>query len=168
MKNGEFGHNPGSTPEAVRDSLIVAAEFRLAEAFRKQKEEAYSVFFQQGTDPDTGEYIVWYRLGEEPYLDKPGIELIDVGVVMDRAEDNRAELYSFNFVSSEPHFYVKRPYVDKRPLLISARNSLQVTKPRRHRSRRGMSATPISDLYRKLWDYDLRQIKVRTESETDS
>lgn len=150
------------------DHLVMAAETRLGEAFHKQANDPYALWYEHGTDPNTNEYIAWYRLGESRELDDPSVEIFDVGLVMDGARVDRSlESISFDSLNGS-HFYIRKPRLSRRPLVISERNSLQVIRPRRQRIRHGADITPISDLEHKLNDYPLRQMRVQTEKRPSS
>lgn len=151
-------------PHDVMDDLMMQAGLRLGEAIAKQAQDPYSVWFTEGTDSETQEYLAWYRLGASRELAKRGAEILDIGMVAVRAADTEMlEVKSMG--DSERHFYVAKPQlVTPRRMAVGEQNSLRVVRPRRQRVRHGIDVTPISGLGAKLRDYPLRPLRVRHEA----
>lgn len=164
MSNTERGGQLPLNPHDVMDDLMMQAGLRLGEAMAKQAQDPYSVWFTEGTDSETQEYLAWYRLGESRELAKRGSEILDIGIVAVRASG--AELLEVKKMDdSERHFYIAKPQLaTPRRMAIGEQNSLRVVRPRRQRVRHGVDVTPVSGLSTKLRDYPLRPLRVRHES----
>lgn len=164
MSNIERGGQMPLNPHNVMDDLLLRAELRFGEALRNQEQDPYSVWFTEGTDPETHEYLAWYRVGASRELEEPGAEILDIGMVVLHAA-GVLTIAAQEANDEERHFYVAKPQVRNSRMMVSERNSLSVIRERRQRVRHGVDVTPISGLSRKLdGSYPVRPLRVRHET----